>query len=321
MKLLKEIIRKSAKANVFICAAITKSRKGEELTDIGFFKKEGVVAVSDDGSSVESEEVMLAALSASKEAGILVICHCEDKSLSNAGVVNLGFTSTRLGLKGISGESEYMRVARDIELAHKTKAAIHIAHVSCEESVKVIKEAKKKGIKVTCETAPHYFTFSEEAVLGYDTNFKMNPPLRREKDVEAIKKGLADGTIDVIASDHAPHTENEKEIEFERAEFGVTGLETELAAAITELVAVGILDWSRLVEKLAVNPSRILGIDKGSLSVGKDADIIVVSPEKEWLVKKEDFLSKSKNSSFIGRKLKGLVEYTICQGKLHRWNL
>lgn len=320
IKFLKDAIRKSAKANVLICAAITRSRKGEELIDVSGLKNEGAIAISDDGSSVDSDELMLNALKSAKEAKIPVICHSEDKQLSNSGVVNLGFTSTRLGLKGISKESEYKRVARDIELAERVGAAIHIAHVSCKESVDLIACAKKKGIKVTCETAPHYFALNEEMTLGFDTNFKMNPPLRSKEDVKAIKEGLANGTIDVIASDHAPHTENEKEIEFERAEFGVTGLETELAVTVTELVDTGILSWSKLVEKMAINPSRILGIDKGNLGVGKDADIVIISHEKDWVVKKESFLSKSKNSSFINKKLNGFVEYTICRGKVNKWN-
>lgn len=320
IKLLKELIRKNAKANVFICAAITKFRQGNELVDIAGLKKNGAVAISDDGSSVDAEEVMLKAFTSAKKTKIPIICHCEDKKLSNSGVVNLSFTSTRLGLRGISKESEYKRVTRDIALAEKVNSAVHIAHVSCKESLEAIACAKKKGIQVTCETAPHYFALNEEMVLGFDTNFKMNPPLRSKEDVKAIREGLANGTIDVIASDHAPHTENEKEIEFERAEFGVTGLETELAVAITELIETGILNWSKLVEKMSINPSRILGIDKGSLGIGKDADIIIVSPEKEWIVKKENFLSKSKNSSFINKTLKGFIEYTICQGKINKWN-
>jgi len=321
IRFLKSAIAKSAKANVFICAAITKSRQGKELVDLLSLKGEGAVAISDDGASVDSDEVMLEALKAAQAAGIPVICHSEDKKLSDSGVVNLGFTSTRLGLRGISKESEYQRVARDIALAEKAGAAVHIAHVSCKESLEIIASAKKKGIRVTCETAPHYFACSEEMVLGFDTNFKMNPPLRSQEDLKAVKEALAQGVIDVIASDHAPHTESEKEIEFERAEFGVTGLETELAVAISELVLSGILSWQSLVEKMAVNPSRILGLDKGSLGVGKDADIVIISPEKEWVVKKDDFLSKSKNSSFINRTLKGFVEYTICQGKVNKWSL
>ncbi|MBI3991054.1 MAG: dihydroorotase [Candidatus Omnitrophica bacterium] len=315
-EVLKKIIRNSAEANVLICAAITRGRLGRELTDVTKLKKEGVVALSDDGSSVDSEELMLQALKKAKEQDILVISHCEDGSLSAGGVVNLGVISTRLGLKGISDESEYKRVERDLRLAEKAKARLHIAHISCKESVELIAKAKKKGVKVTAEVTPHHFALSEEMLLGFDTNMKMNPPLRSRDDVEALKKGLEKGIIDVIASDHAPHTEYEKEIEFERAEFGVIGLETELAVSITELVKTGLLVWPDLVKKLCLNPSKILGIPKGTLGVGCDADIIIISPDKEWVVKKEGFISKSKNSAFLGKKLTGVVEYAICNGKI-----
>ncbi len=316
IRFIKKIIQDSARGNVFIAGAITKGRQGEELTDFSKLKQEGVIAISDDGASVDNAELMLRALKHAKDEQVLAICHCEDKFLSGNGVVNLGFTSTRLGLRGISKESEHKRVQRDIQLAEKVNAPLHIAHVSCKESVEIIAQAKQKGVKVTCETAPHYFSLTEEAVLGYDTNMKMNPPLRGKGDVIAVQQGLKDGTIDVVASDHAPHTENEKEIEFERAEFGVIGLETELAVSITELVNKGLLDWTDLVKKLALNPAKILGIHKGTLGTGRDADIIIISPDQEWLVTKESFLSKSKNSAFLGRKLKGVVEYTICSGKI-----
>ena len=316
ISLLKDIIKSDARNNVFICAAITKGRKGEELVDIARLKKEGAIAISDDGASVEDASLMLEAFRRSRKAGMLVVCHCEDKSLSNGGVVNHGFNSTRLGLRGITNESEHKRIARDIELADKAKAAVHIAHVSCKESVEIIRQAKKKGIAVTCETAPHYFTLTDESVLNYDTNYKMNPPLRGREDVEAIRKGLSDGTIDCIASDHAPHTESEKEIEFDRAEFGIVGLETELSLSITELIEGKVLTWPQLVDKLAYKPAKILGINRGSLGAGSAADVIIVSADTQWQVKKEDFCSKSKNSPFIGRILAGVVEYTICNGKI-----
>jgi dihydroorotase len=316
INLLKGIIDKTATANVFIAGTITRGRKGQELADLAKLKNEGAIAITDDGLSVDSDELMLEAFKKAKQEKILVICHSEDKSLSAAGVVNLGFTSTRMGLRGISKESEYKRVKRDIELALKADAPVHIAHVSCKESVEIIAKAKKKGLRVTCETAPHYFTLDEEAVSGYDTNMKMNPPLRSKDDVVAIKQGLSDGAIDAIASDHAPHTENEKEIEFDRAEFGVVGLETELAVAITELIHTGLITWPELVKKIAFIPAKILGINKGTLSVGADADIVIVSPDKEWIVEKSGFLSKSKNSAFLGKHLKGVVEYTICAGKI-----
>ncbi|MBU1726844.1 MAG: dihydroorotase [Candidatus Omnitrophica bacterium] len=316
VELIKNIVANCATCNVFVCGAITKGRKGEEIIDIAKLKKEGVIAISDDGVSVDSDELMLDAFKRAAKEKVVVICHSEDRKLSAGGVVNLGFTSTRMGLRGVSKESEFARVKRDIELAQKTKAVVHIAHVSCKESVGIIAAAKKEGLKVTCETAPHYFALDESAVLGYDTNFKMNPPLRGKDDVKAVKEGLADGTIDAIASDHAPHTENEKEIEFERSEFGVIGLETELSAAITELIESGILKWKDLAEKFALNPARILRIDRGTLGIGAIADIVIFSPKKEWVVQKEKILSKSKNSPFLGKKLKGVVEYTICFGKI-----
>jgi dihydroorotase len=323
VKKLKNIIHKSAHANVLIAATITQGRLGNEIVDVGSLKKDGVIAITDDGSSVDSDEVMLKALQTAKREGMLVICHCEDKALSNQGVMNLGFMSTQLGLRGIPKEAEYKSVQRDIQLAAQAGAAIHIAHVSTKESCDLIAEAKRKGMPVSAETAPHYFSLTEEAVSGYDTNKKINPPLRTEEDVRAIKEGLKDGTIDVIASDHAPHTENEKEIEFDRAEFGVIGLETELAVSITELLNTGstfgkdaVLDWPGLVKKLSLNPAKILGVNKGALGVGCDADIIVVDPDREWKVTKDSFVSKSKNSAFLGRTLKGVVEYTICSGKI-----
>jgi dihydroorotase len=318
VKLLKSIIKKTANANVFISAAITKGRLGAEITDIAKLRQEGVIAITDDGSSVDCDELFLEAFKIAKQNKILVICHSEDKLASGGGVVNLGIISTRMGLRGISKESEYKRVERDIQLAERASWSVHIAHVSCRESVEIIARAKKRGVKVTAETAPHYFSLTEQGVCGYNTNMKVNPPLRSKDDVEAIKQGLISGIIDAIASDHAPHTQNEKDIEFEHAEFGAIGLETELAVGITELVKRGILDWTDLVKKLATNPARILGLDldKGTLSVGKDADIIIVNPQKEWTVDKNRLLSKSRNSAFLGRRLQGVVEYTICNGKI-----
>ncbi|MCU0651356.1 MAG: dihydroorotase [Candidatus Omnitrophica bacterium] len=315
-ELLKGIIKKSAQCNVLISAAITKSRLGKEITDIAGLKKSGAIAITDDGASVDDEKIFLKALQKAAKEKILVIAHCEDKALSKNGVVNLGFISTKLGLRGISRESEYLRVERDIGLAQKAKAAIHIAHVSCKESVEIIAKAKKKGITVTCETAPHYFTLSEEDVVGYDTNMKINPPLRAKEDLAAIREGLRSGIIDAIASDHAPHTENEKDIEFDRAEFGKIGLESGLAVCVQELIGKQILDWPELVRKISLNPAKILGVDKGQLSVGQDADIIIIDPAREFILTKETIVSKSKNSPFLGRKVKGVVEYTILSGKI-----
>ena len=316
LKIIQDIVRNTAKIDVLIAGSITVGRLGKRLCDIAALKKQGAVAITDDGSSVDDDSLMLEALKKAKKEKILVICHSEDRAISKKGVVNRGFTSTRLGLRGIPNESEYKRVERDIDLAEKAGAPIHIAHVSCKESVDIIARAKKKGIKVTAETAPHYFSLNEGDLLDYSTNMKINPPLRTKDDMESIRQALKNGTIDAIASDHAPHTENEKDIEFEFAALGTIGLETELAVSITELVHTGILSWSDLVKNMCLNPSRILGLDKGTLGNGKDADIIVVSPEKEWTVKRKGFVSRSKNSAFLGRKLKGVVEHTIYKGTL-----
>lgn len=314
--ILKKIINQTAKATVLIVAAITKARLGKELVDIAKLKQAGVIAISDDGTSVDDAGLFLRALRQARKTQTLVICHCEDKVISGQGVVNLGLISTRMGLRGIPKAAEYQRVQRDIQLAKKAGARIHIAHLSCRESVAIVAKAKKSGIRVSAETAPHYYTFSEEAAVGYDTNMKMNPPLRSKDDLEALRQGLRDGTIDVIASDHAPHTENEKDIEFDRAEFGVIGLETELAVSITELVETGILSWPELVAKLTMMPAKILGINKGTLSPGVAADLVVVDPYKEWVVKKEEIISQSKNSPFLGRRLKGVIEYTFSAGEI-----
>jgi len=314
--LLNEIIRRTAQVNVLVCGTITRGRQGRELSDIAELRKAGACAISDDGSSVDDDNLMLDAFKAAAVLGMPVICHCEDKSISGKGVVNLGFNSTRLGLRGVSNESEYKRVERDIGLASGCGAHVHIAHVSCRQSVEIIAAAKKKGVRLTCETAPHYFTLTDEMLLDYDTNMKINPPLRSADDLAAIRQGLKDGTIDAIASDHAPHTENEKDIEFERAEFGKIGLESGLAVSIMELIDKDVLDWPRLVEKIALNPARILGVNKGSLSEGADADVLIVDAAREFILEKKNIVSKSKNSPFIGRKVKGLVEYTIYNGKI-----
>ena len=314
--LLQGIINKAALVNVFVCGTITRGRLGKELSDIAALKKIGAIAISDDGCSVDSDDLMFEALKKAKQAGLLTICHCEDKKLSGRGVINLGFNSTRLGLRGISNASEYKRVGRDIELAEKCGAVLHIAHVSCRESVDIIAAAKQRGVKVSCETAPHYFALTEEDIVDYDTNMKINPPLRTKKDLAAIKAGLENMVIDAIASDHAPHTENEKDIEFDRAEFGKIGLESGLAISIMELIDKKVLSWQELVGNLSVNPAKILGIAKGTLSIGADADIIIVDADKEFVLDKKSIVSKSKNSPFIGKTVKGLVEHTICNGKI-----
>lgn len=314
---LKDIIKKDASCEVFVVGAITTGRAGKEIADIKSLKKEGVVALSDDGNSVRDEALMYEALKEAKENDFLIISHCEDKILSKNGVVNEGIIATKLGLRGIPKKAEYGFVERDIRLAKRAEARIHIAHVSTKESVEIIRKAKKEGISVTAEAAPHHFSLDESACETYDTRTKMNPPLRSAEDVKAVKEGLEDGTIDAIASDHAPHGKHEKEITFDLAAFGIIGLETLLALSIMNLVDKKVISWPKLIELTSANPARILGLGrKGNLSVGNDADITIIDPKKEWVYKKDSILSKSKNSPFINRRFKGRATDVIVGGKI-----
>ncbi|NLY43036.1 MAG: dihydroorotase [Clostridiaceae bacterium] len=315
-----EYIRTKSKSvgvvNVYPVGAITKGLKGEELAEIGELKFAGAVAISDDGNPVMNPSLMRRALQYANMFDIPVISHCEDKELVDGGVMNEGYMSTYLGLKGITRAAEEVMVARDVILAGETGASLHIAHVSTAGSVEIIRQAKAKGVRVTCETCPHYFTLTEKAVEGYNTFAKMNPPLRTEEDVEAIKEGLRDGTIDVIATDHAPHHIDEKNVEFDKALNGIVGFETALALGITYLVDAGVLTMGQLIEKMCVNPAKILGLNKGSLGINKPADIIVIDPKEEFTVDINKFQSRSKNSPYHGYKLKGTVHYTIVGGKV-----
>ncbi|MFA5256342.1 MAG: dihydroorotase [Candidatus Omnitrophota bacterium] len=314
IKSLKETIKRDARVNVFIIGSITEGRAGKRATDFHKMKKVGAVAVSDDGASVDDDAVMSGALEQSKEENLLIIAHCEDRKISGDGVMNHGFIATKLGLKGVPSESEYERVKRDIELAKKISARIHIAHVSAKESVDIIRRAKAGGIKVTAETAPHYLALTEECCATYDSNTKMNPPLRSKEDADELKRGLKDGTIDVIATDHAPHTDSEKDVEFAFAPFGIIGLETALSLCVMELVEKKILSWPELITKLSVNPSKILGIDRGTLKEGAIADIVIIDPGKEYTYEKESIMSRSKNSPFINWILKGKASKVFVGG-------
>lgn len=317
VKALKAIIKKDASSNTFIIGAITENREGKKLTDAQRMKKEGIVGLSDDGCSIEDPKIMSEALKQAKKHSLPLISHCEDKRISKKGVVNEGVVATRLGLKSIPKRSEVEFVKRDIELAGKTDTQLHIAHVSCKESVELVGKAKMKGIKVTAEVTPHHFLLTDECCLTYDTNMKVNPPLRSKEDVEAIQKALSGGTIDVIASDHAPHGRHEKDVEFDFAAFGAIGLETSLAMAVTYLIDTKLISWKRLVELMSLNPARILGLkNKGSLSVGCDADITVINPEKQWTYKESAIKSKSKNSPFINWQFKGKVETVFVGGEI-----
>jgi dihydroorotase len=314
--LLQKRINKTARVHVCIAGAITKNRKGHALVDFAGLKGKGVAAFTDDGSSVDDEALLLKAFQAAAQLKALIICHCEDVKLAESGAVNKGIISTRMGLRGVSKESEYKRVERDIQLAHSAGARVHIAHVSCEESVNIIHAAKLQGVQVTAETCPHYIALCEDDVIDFDTNKKMNPPLRSAQDRAALRQALRDGTLDVLASDHAPHTDNEKDIEFERAAFGVIGLETMLSVAYTELVATGIIDINQFVAICSEIPASILGLEKGVIAKGRDADIAIIHPDCAWTVDKQDIWSKSKNSSFIGRTLKGRIMHTLVRGEI-----
>lgn len=303
--------------NILPVGAVTKDLRGEKLSEAGQLKDAGCVALSDDGEPIENSFIMRKAMEYASMFNLPIISHCEDRALSCGGVMNEGYFSTLLGLKAQPSISESIMLGRDLRIAQMIKARLHIAHVSTAESVNLIAKAKRENILLTAETCPHYFTLTDEAVLTFNTNLKVNPPLRSRGDVEAIKKGLKEGTIDVIATDHAPHTEAEKDVEFDYAPFGIIGLETAFSLGVTELVEKRVLTLKELVEKMSLNPARILNLsNKGKLSPGCDADIVIVDIEREWLLERNKIKSKSKNTPFLGCKLKGVIEYTICAGKV-----
>jgi dihydroorotase len=304
--------------SVFPIGAITKGQRGEELAEMGMMREEGCVAFSDDGKPLMSSSLMRKALEYAKAFGTPVISHCEDMELSEDGLMNEGLLSHTMGLKGVPKEAEEIMVYRDVALADLTGGKLHLAHVSTEGSVNIVRDAKKRGINVTAETCPHYFSVTEKAVEGFNTNAKVNPPLRTERDIEAVKEGLRDGTIDVIATDHAPHHMNEKGLQFDLAPPGISGLETALALSL-RLVDEGALKMSELVVKMSLNPARILGLPKGTLAEGADADIVVVDTIRKFTVNAGKFLSKGKNTPFDGWELKGLPVVTLSMGRVYSW--
>lgn len=301
--------------NVFPVGTITQQLKGDRLSEMGDLKEAGCVAVSDDGLPVVNSEMMRRALEYAKGMDILVLTHAEELDLAGTGVMNEGYVSTELGLKGIPRVAEDIATVRDILLAEYCNAPIHICHVSTKGSVQFIREAKARGVLVTCETAPHYFTLTDDAVRGYNTNAKMNPPLREADDIAAIKAGLKDGTIDCIATDHAPHHLDEKDLEFNEAMNGIIGLETSLPLSL-RLVAEGLLTLPQLVEKMSCRPAELLGINRGTLRPGSVADIAVIDPDKQWTVTEEGLSSRSKNSPWIGESMTGAAANTIVAGKV-----
>lgn len=306
---------KHGRARVYPVGAISQGSLGEILSEYGDLKETGCVAVSDDGRPVMNALLMRRALEYARTFDLLVISHAEDLNLRGDGVMHEGEVSVRLGLKGIPAAAEEIMIYRDIRLARLTGARLHIAHVSTAGSVAIIREAKMSEIGVTAETAPHYFSLTDDAVAGFDTNAKVNPPLRSEWDRQAILEGLADGTLDAIASDHAPHSVLEKDVEFAAAAFGLIGLETSLGLSL-KLVHEGVLTLSQVIMKMSTSPARILGIPGGALAPGAPADITLIDPNKEWTVDAGQFASKSRNCPFQGWKLKGRAVGTILGGKI-----
>lgn len=303
-------------ARVYPIGAITRGSKGEELAEMGDMKKAGAIAFSDDGQPVADAGLMRRAMQYARMLGMTIISHSENKELSLGGAMHEGYMSTLLGLKGIPASAEEVMVARDLLLAEETGCRLHIAHVSTAGSVRLVREAKARGIRVTAEVTPHHFTLTDEAVAGYNTSTKVNPPLRTAFDVAAVKEGLADGTIDVIATDHAPHTIEEKDVEFDRAPFGMVGLETAMGLVWTELVAGGVLTPLQAVTKMTLQPARVLNLPGGTLGAGAPADITIIDTGASETVDPMLFESKGRNTPFAGRELKGLPWAVIVGGRL-----
>ena len=301
--------------NVYPVGAITKGSKGSELAEIGEMRKAGIVAISDDGRPVQNNQIMRRALEYAKIFDIPVLDHCEDLDLAAAGSMNEGSISTELGLRGHSGTAEEMQVVRDVVLGRLTGSRVHICHISTKESLEWVRRAKKQKAKISCEIAPHHFTLTDEDVRGYDSNFKMNPPLRSRSDVDAMLKGISDGTIDCIATDHAPHTRLDKEVTFEEAANGVIGMECAVSLVWDRLVHREVVSLPRAVELLSLNPSKILKLDRGTLAEGAVADVTVVDPAKEVVVDASKFQSKSRNCPFDGWELKGAPVLTLVKGR------
>ena len=314
----KYIIQKAAEegsANVFPVGNVTKGSKGDSLAEMGDLKAAGCVGFSDDGHPVTNGELMRRAMEYSRPFGLPILSHAECLDLVGEGVMNEGFVATELGLKGIPWVAEDAAIARDVMLAELTGAHLHVCHISTRGSVDIIRQAKKRGVKVTCEAAPHHFTLTDEAVRGYNTNAKMNPPLRSAEDVAAIRAGLADGTIDAIATDHAPHHYDEKNVEFNIALNGIVGLETALPLTL-KLVDDGILSLSAAIALLTNRPAKVLKLERGTLAKGAVADVTVIDMDSTWTVDPDKFYSKAKNTPFGGWKMKGESIYTILAGRI-----
>ena len=313
--ILRQGLRADA-ARVYPIGAISVGQRGESLAEFGEMVGAGAVAVSDDGKPVVSAHLMRTALEYAQAFDIPVIDHCEEPTLAKGGSMNEGMMSARLGLRGIPAEAEEIMVIRDILLARRTRGHVHLAHMSTAGSVELIRWGKERGINVTAEVTPHHLTLTEAAVAGYDTHAKMNPPLRTESDVEALREALRDGTIDLVATDHAPHHYDAKEREFADAPFGIVGLETALALVVTELVEPGMIDFPTLVDRMSTRPAKLFHLDGGTLAKGAVADVTVFDPAREWIVEPSKFLSKGRNTPYAGDKLRGRAICTIVGGRV-----
>ena len=316
---VKYIIEKGEKTgltNVLPVGAVTKNMAGVEITDVEELKKAGICAISEDGKSVMNSGVYRKAMKNAAKANVPVLAHCEDINLVEGGVINLGDKSSELGVKGISNAVEDVIAMRDIMLAKETGATLHLCHCSTKDSVEMVKRAKEEGIKVTAEVCPHHFSMCSDDITSNDGNFKMNPPLRAREDMEALIKGLQDDIMDVISTDHAPHSAEERAKDLEHAPFGIVGLETSVALTVTNLVKKGYLTPMQMAAKMSYNPAKVLGIPKGTLDEGKIADITIIDPDKEYTIDVNNFESKGKNTPFDGYKVSGEVEYTILNGKI-----
>ena len=296
--------------------AITKGSKGEQLAQIGEMKKAGAVAISDDGVAVKNSRLMYLAMEYASGFDMKCLCHCEDKDLVDGGVCNEGLSSTIAGLKGIPRAAEDICIARDLALAESLDVPVHICHVSTHSGVRLIRNAKAAGVKVTAETCPHYFAATDDIIRTFDTNTKVNPPIREEMDKQAVLAGLKDGTLDCIVTDHAPHHLNDKNVEYNLAAFGISGIETSFGFAITYLYKAGVLSLPEIAERMSAAPARILNLDGGELKEGGVADIMIADLEESWVVEPQKFVSKGKNNPFGGYKLDGVVKYTIVDGEI-----
>jgi dihydroorotase len=315
VKYIKEKAKEVSPINVLIVGAVTKEQAGKELSDIRGMKQEGICAISEDGKSVMNSGIYREAMKLAKELNIPVMAHCEDINMVCGGALNMGKKAEELGVKGISNAVEDVIAARDILIAKETGARLHLCHCSTVDSERMVREAKEEGLLVTAEVCPHHFTLCEDDITANDANYKMNPPVRSKKDLEALRAGLKNDVFDVISTDHAPHSAEEKSRSIDKAPFGIVGSETAVALTMTELVHTGIINYMQMAAKMSYNPARVLGIDKGTLNVGAIADITIIDPEKEYTVNTEDFVSKGKNTPFNGYKAKGMVVRTIVSGK------